>query len=92
MLHGRLVLAGVPGGADGIDCFDAACVALADQYEEWETTEFTRNPKGGAALLKGYQLTRDPEGPAASVDPAAEMAAMRAEMAARPPKNPDEAE
>jgi hypothetical protein len=86
------VLAGVPGGADGIDTYDAACVAFAEQHEEWTKTDFVHNPKADEALFKGYRLREDPEGAAPAADPMAELAEMRARLERSSQKNPDDPE
>lgn len=71
-MHGRLLLAGNPLGADGLDAYDAACIVLAMKDELWSGTDMTVNPKGRAELLAAYKI-----GPSISDDVAAAAAAAR---------------
>ena len=45
-MHGRLLLAGFPLGADGLDAYDAACVMLALKDEIFSGTDMTVNENG----------------------------------------------
>lgn len=62
------MLAGVPGGSDGIDVYDAACIALADLDEDVRATQFSANLKGSVELherlgLVQRQVQDDPTTP-----------------------------
>lgn len=102
-MHGRLLLAGNPLGADGLDAYDAACIVLAMKDELWSGTDMTVNPKGRAELLSAYKIGHNIEDDvraaaqaAKGVDVgeltgvAAELAEMRAAMKPKP-KPPAEA-
>lgn len=98
-----MLLAGNPLGADGLDAYDACCVALALKDEVFSGTDMTTNPKGRAELLAAYGIGPDvasdvraaAEAVAAGVDPseltgqAAELAAMRAAMQPKPKPLPE---
>ena len=81
-------MAGYPDGANDLDIYDAACVALADLESIVTGTEFTTNAEGREKLMA--LLTEDAPvsqsvamAPQRAVDPEAEMAEMRAEMERR---------
>jgi hypothetical protein len=93
-----MLLAGNSLGADGLDAFDAACVALALKDEVFSGTDMTTNPKGRSELLAAYGIGPDvssdvraaAEAAAGNLDAseltgqAAELAAMRAAMQPKP--------
>lgn len=84
LFHGRLLLAGQPRGADGIDAYDAACMMLAYLSERYSKTEFNLNPKGDEELLRAFGIgRRDPDAPVpGDRDEAEELRRQMAERAA----------
>lgn len=102
-MHGRLLLAGYPLGADGLDAYDAACVMLALKDEIFSGTDMTVNPKGRGELLAAYGVGPNIEDDVrnaalaakGAVDSAeltgvaAELAAMREAMRPKPKPSAD---
>ena len=92
LIHGQLVLAGRPNGSEGLDSYDAACVALAYLDDEFSRTEFTTNDKARPHLLTQLHI-----GPKVATDLDA-LLALQAQIglspgqtSARPARKPDEA-
>ena len=48
------------GGAEDLDTYDAACIALADLEERFSATEFTMNSKGREELLSKLMTAGPP--------------------------------
>lgn len=76
LVHGRLLLSGFPLGADGLDAYDAACVALAMLDERYSATDMTMNFKGEQELLDLLKIGSKAEADMAAV---AEMEKAKAE-------------
>ena len=75
IFHGRLLAAGLEGGINDLDLFDAACMSLAELHRLAEATGFTFDNERVKQLRDTVKI-----GQKRPDDALAEAAAMRAEM------------
>lgn len=77
----------MPGGADALDAYDAACAVLAYLHERYSQTGFTLNDKGGDEVLNlwlpGAARAGNPDAPVVSQNPEQEAEDLKRQMAER---------
>lgn len=93
LIHGQLLRAGHPGGAEGMNTYDAACVALAFMDEDFrEVPGFSVNEKGRPALLDQLSIGRKPVTDLDALKALQAMTGMaEGQTSARPARKPDSA-